>query len=184
MEARNRAIANRSRANSPNPQNRHRRDRSSGPGGVGHHERFPISTAMTPDRGPDSATRRGSGGRSLEVPGDSPSSIVASPPDDQGPSLTEPTNGVPSATTDPTSKRDSRGNPNPVGRFPLRKPPPANPTAASGVTGSGGRVAGMIANMNSSAIDKPGNRDSAGSLGAGIEGERRGVILEDKPMDD
>ena len=49
----------------------------------------------------------------------------------------------------------------------------------------------MIANMNhsSTAGDKPGNRDSVASLASGHGGgggteERRGVSLEDKPMDD
>ena len=124
------------------------------------------------------------------MPGDSPQSTrdpgaLSSPPDDQPPPTISENhiNGV--TTGDASSKRDSRGNPNPVGRFPLRKPPPSTGSTTAGAAGGGGRVAGMIANMNHSTMEQPGNRDSVGSLGgAGVVEERRGVSLEDKPMDD
>ncbi|OAX81513.1 hypothetical protein ACJ72_04146 [Emergomyces africanus] len=68
MEARQRAIVDRSRANSPAPTNRHRRDKSTG---GSESTRFPINVSSPPQ----SATGRGSR-HSLEVP-DSASSPPA-----------------------------------------------------------------------------------------------------------
>ena len=221
MEARNRAIASRSRAPSPQPlHNRHRRDRSSGPVPGAHHERFPIasSASNTPDRGGDRSsgidgTRRGSGGRSLQVPNAEAETSQAT--DD---AATIPMNGTttahhhvhdPPSTTTAVAKRESRdtapssSSTTTGGRFPLRKPPPnttATGAAAAAAAAGGSRVAGLIANMNAGGekVGNGGNRDSVGSIiggggagaGGGAEGgagtvvERRGVSLEDKPMDD
>ncbi|KAI9781433.1 MAG: hypothetical protein M1839_006027 [Geoglossum umbratile] len=69
MEARNRAIANRSRASSPNPNSRgHRRDRSSG----GAETRFPISPTVNVER---KSVRQ-----SLDVPGSKETSPVTVDP--------------------------------------------------------------------------------------------------------
>jgi hypothetical protein len=116
MEARNRAIANRSRASSPNPNSRgHRRDRSSG----GAETRFPISPTVNVER---KSVRQ-----SLDVPGSKETSPVAVDPN-------PPTNGsADSPRLDSAidldgpsiEKRNSLGRSQGVGassRFPRRAP--------------------------------------------------------------
>ena len=121
--------------------------------------------------------------------------------------LSAPMNGISShyqdlTPTTSTTKRDSRDTaPSSLGggRFPLRKPPPSTTAGSNAAAAAGGsRVAGLIANMNAGGGEKVGNgnRDSVGSIGGGGTGagggegtgtgtvERRGVSLEDKPMDD
>ena len=196
MEARNRAIASKSRNSSPAPHangRSHRRDRSSDPPAT----RFPVHTSSPTQ---NDAPRRSAVRASLEVPdeGTSPiaerttkqssvtnminhinnnnttKSIPEDPPhapeaDHHDSNYThytapEETNG----TTTFSEKRDSLGR---SSRFPPRK---------AGVAGSMGR--NVIGNR-SSVESGMGNRDSMASLGS-EGGERHGVQLSDKPMDD
>jgi hypothetical protein len=185
MEARNRAIASKSRNSSPAPHangRSHRRDRSSDP----PQTRFPIQTSPTTiGDGARKVAARGS----LEVPDGKEASPVVEKhstplnnvqnnphmiPEDHPTSMTEDahtSNGVsdPAAASEATNgtpasneKRDS------IGRrtvFPARK---AAGSLSSGRL-SGGPVAGM------------GKRGSLGEEG----GERPvGVQLSDRPMDD
>ncbi|KAL8768110.1 MAG: hypothetical protein Q9209_005573 [Squamulea sp. 1 TL-2023] len=182
-EARNRAIASKSRATSPAPPingRAHRRDRSAGPA----ETRFPIHTSSPPPTPSATAEsqRRGAARASLGVPdGTGPSSVVekqnndvvehnnyipepappSAVPEPQDPSGSQMPNGH-SVTElshgEEPEKRDSRS------RFPARR------------TGAAGSLA---------------NRNSAGSgvLSTGaktsLDGERPvGVQLSDKPMDD
>lgn len=198
MEARNRAIASKSRNSSPAPHangRTHRRDRSSDPPAT----RFPIHTSSpTANDGP----RRGAVRASLEVPDEGTSPVVErtskqssvsnvinninnnnnsttkpipeDPPQAQEPeqhdsnythyTASEDTNG----TTTFSEKRDSLGR---SSRFLPRK---------AGAAGSMGRNA---VGSRSSADSGMGNRDSMASLGS-EGGERHGVQLSDKPMDD
>ena len=192
MEARNKAIASKSRNSSPAPGangRTHRRDRSSDPPTT----RFPIHTTNSPAAG-EAASRRVAARASLEVPGDEGSSPqterqpkqnnishminslngtskphsedLSQPPDpnhETGPSIPEDTNG--SATF--SEKRDSLGR---SSRFPPRK---------QGTTGSLSRAA--PGDRNSLAL---GNRNSLDYDGVVPNGERQGVQLSDKPMDD
>lgn len=184
MEARNRAIASKSRNSSPAPHangRSHRRDRSSDPPAT----RFPIQTS-TPTVG--DASRRGVRA-SLEVPSDDGSSPVverqskqnnvsnmisninntskAIPEDPShvpdpshdisssyAPSLAD-TNG----TTTFAENRESLGR---TTRFPPRK---------QGTAGSLNRSGGV-------------NRNSVESESGSANMERHGVQLSDKPMDD
>ena len=185
MEARNRAIASKSRATSPAPpvngraERGHRRDRSAGPA----ETRFPISTSSPPSSGtherrgrlgvPDNEGVEGRNREGVEHNNylASESSISAA----EGQQQLEQQNGesamnteapLPSQAPQP-EKRDSlnRGGGGGAKSFPGRR------------TGTAGSL---------------GNRTSAGSLlgtGSGtrtsLEGERPvGVQLSDKPMDD
>lgn len=193
MEARNRAIASKSRASSPAPYangRSHRRDRSSDPPAT----RFPIQTS-SPTIG--DASRRGLRA-SLEVPSDDGSSPVverqskqnsvsnmvnninntSKPIPEDTTHMPEPSQGNTSSSYAPPSEdpksgttfaenRESLGRSN---RFPPRK---------QGTAGSLNRSGG-------------GNRSSLetgnwNSLESGIvvgNMERHGVQLSDKPMDD
>lgn len=193
MEARNRAIASKSRNSSPAPHangRSHRRDRSSDP----PQTRFPIHTS--PPRAADVPPRRGGAVRaSLEVPGDEGSSPVVERPARQNnvSNLINSINGTPKAAADsadtnhdvtlpstqpPSStdagttdtfaeKRESLGR---NSRFPARK---------TGTAGSLSRSAGVD---KSSLGNSDRNSLDSGAL-PGVE-ERHGVQLSDKPMDD
>ena len=192
MEARNRAIASKSRNSSPAPHangRSHRRDRSSDPPTT----RFPIHTSSPAVA--DAPSRKGAAARaSLEVPGDEGTSPVA---DRQGkvnnisqminnlnntskPTTTEkppqPADGNPdvntnhaedvNGTTTFAEKRESLGR---SSRFPPRKQGTGSLSrSAAGDRGSLGT----------------GNRNSLGTESVLENGERQGVQLIDKPMDD
>ncbi len=168
MEARNRAIASRSRASSPQPNadRAHRRDRSAGRA----ETRFPIQTS------PTNTTDRKTTRHSLDIPGNTESSPVV----ELGSKATEPsTNGSADhrpvvdeeTTSTPTSssieKRDSLGRSTGMAssaRFP-RKAPATN-LARQSLTGLG-------------------KRNSQHGSDSPAEPERPvGVSLSDKPMDD
>lgn len=194
MEARNRAIASKSRNSSPAPHangRAHRRDKSMDP----PLTRFPIQTSPT---GPD--PRRGPKHISLEVPADSSSTVVdrgtssngvpssqaipehvstgsthtptPPPPPQTSSSYTgttgaaataEDTNGAAAPITQPSYAADRRDSQTRMStRFPPRR------------TGGHGSLA---LNRMSSGTNP---RDSVGS----DLGERSGVQLSDKPMDD
>lgn len=167
MEARNRAIASRSRASSPQPGpgRAHRRDRSTGPA----ETRFPIQTS------PTSTTDRKITRHSLDIPESTESSPVvdltnksidssANGNANHGPAAEEITASTPSNSIE---KRDSLGRSTGIAtsaRFP-RKTPTAN-LARHSLTGT---------NKNNSQHD---NENA-------VEAERPvGVSLSDKPMDD
>lgn len=193
MEARNRAIASKSRNSSPAPYangRSHRRDRSSDPPAT----RFPVHTS-SPIVG-DVPPRRGAVRASLEVPGDEGSSPVVErqPRQNNVSNLINSINGTskssadnssdpgydansapthissledPSSTATFSEKRDSLGR---NSRFPARK------------TGTAGSLSRSDAGDRSSLAN--GNRNSVDSESAIENGERYGVQLSDKPMDD
>ncbi|KAI9832374.1 MAG: hypothetical protein M1819_004362 [Sarea resinae] len=183
MEARNRAIASRSRAGSPQPGVRsHRRDRSSGPA----ETRFPIQTS------PTAASERMRGARhSLEVPGsnDSSPTIENSTPGhkisdsihtttngntEKGSEMPSTNGSTPEADNSTPEKRESMGR-------------------SSGVPSAGRLPRKAAANLQRQSLTgSVTNRDSLGSLNGSVtsstaneESDRPvGVSLTDKPMDD
>lgn len=190
MEARNRAIVDRSRANSPAPPRKHRRDRSSGPSEAG---RFPVNVASPPDR--RNITRN-----SLDVPSsnDSPTGTEQLP--NVNTNVTEaatngtlsesPASGAVSAssigTASPPPVARSDGSPTPTATpAPLstttselekRNSIPHSPIRAHRKPGLGSRSSFPIIQPEGAGTDS--NRSSL------TEGEPKGVTLEDKPMDD
>lgn len=194
MEARQRAIVNRSRATSPSTRQRHRRDRSSGGSESG---RFPINVASS-----SSADRRGTRGNSLDVPINNGSPTTAEHPlpvntrvaevGTNGTSTYSPTSMPASAVTassessspPPPLETASDGSPTPT-------PTPA-PTSTFEKRGSIPRSAGarytrkpglgslssFPTNASVSSIGTDSKRNSV------VESEPNRVTLEDKPMDD
>ncbi|KAL4937012.1 hypothetical protein BDV06DRAFT_81399 [Aspergillus oleicola] len=197
MEARNRAIMDRSRAHSPNPPRKHRRDRSSGP----EPGRFPINVSGEQRKTP--TTRN-----SLEVPGnESPTgagatatagteelstvNIDAEPATNGTPTTDSPVNTIPtrSSASDPPSPPPERdGSPTPTAT-PLTEESKTSFDSKRGSSGSMKRSSGVPSR-------KPGlgSRSSfpviAGESGTDskrssmADSEPKGVTLEDKPMDD
>ena len=193
MEARNRAIASKSRNSSPAPHangRSHRRDRSSDPPAT----RFPIQTSSPTIVDPP---RRGVRA-SLEVPSEDGSSPVVERQSKQNnvsslinslnntsrtiaedpPHLPDPNYGNTSFSYTPSSEdinggttfaenRESLGR---SSRFPPRK---------QGTTGSLNRAGGG----NNSSVET-GNRSSLEFESGAGSTERHGVQLSDKPMDD
>lgn len=190
MEARQRAIVNRSRATSPAPGARHRRDRSSGPSAA---TRFPINVTSPQDRS------RAAARASLDVPPktESPTTAEHAPTVDthgaeaatNGTSTESPASAAPSVssgTTSPPPPPDtaSEGSPTPT--------PTPTPASTSNEFDKRSSVRSVGARYNR----KPGlGSISSFSAGAGgpesdskrsslAESEPKGVTLEDKPMDD
>ncbi|KAL4821710.1 hypothetical protein BDW67DRAFT_171775 [Aspergillus spinulosporus] len=209
MEARNRAIMDRSRAHSPAPPRKHRRDRSSGP----EPGRFPInvSGSKTP-----TTTRN-----SLEVPGsDSPTgagavTTAATTTDELSMvnihSYEPTTNGTTApAPATATATAESSVTPDPPSE-PTRSPSPPpepqsdgspTPTSTPHVEESSSTISslnrGSMSRSSGIHTRKPGlgsrssfpinpgesNADSKRSSIAESGTELKGVTLEDKPMDD
>jgi hypothetical protein len=185
MEARNRAIASRSRATSPAPSARHRRDRSAD--GSAGSTRFPINVSS-----PTAADRRHAR-QSLEVPGNGASSpdtdqtTTANSQEDTNSTAAEATRPlIPAINTStgagaPASGSD--GSPTPTGT-PVSAAATGEVEKRNSLTRGVGRYnrkPGMNlsrSGMNTS-IDSTTKRDSLPP-----EGELKGVTLEDKPMDD
>lgn len=170
MEARARAIADRSRANSPAPGYRHRRDRS-----VGGSEstRFPINVSSP-------TTERRGARQSLEVPGsvDSPSTTELHH------RLTETLNNSNNVTTNGSGATSSSAAAQEDSR-------PSTPSAVvvgksnslSRSSGRYSRIAGL--NRDSSGNVVPDSASEALKEAAEQTPLRPvGVTLEDKPMDD
>lgn len=191
MEARQRAIVNRSRATSPSTRQRHRRDRSSGASETG---RFPINVASP-------AERRATRGSSLDVPinngsptgaehpptvnthvsevatngasTDSPASVPASASATSGSSSPPPaetaSDGSPTPTPTPaptSSEFDKRSSvPRSVGSRYTRKP----------------GLGSLSSFPTSASVGSAGTDSKRNSI---AESEPKGVTLEDKPMDD
>ncbi|GAB1211989.1 hypothetical protein ATERTT37_001115 [Aspergillus terreus] len=185
MEARNRAIVDRSRANSPAPPRKHRRDRSSGASEVG---RFPINVSPTERR---TTTRN-----SLDVPSTTTSptgademttvNINASETVANGTSNDSPASAA--TTESPTSGGASTPPAAPGSDdSPTPTPTPALDGAEKRVSvprsgaitrkpGLGSRSSFPAAAISDSPVDS--KRSSVADT------EPKGVTLEDKPMDD
>ncbi|EFW14435.1 hypothetical protein D8B26_008288 [Coccidioides posadasii str. Silveira] len=165
MEARNKAIADRSRANSPAPGYRHRRDRSIG---GSESTRFPINVGS-----PTTAERR-VGRQSLEVPGS-----VGSPTTVDYQRKAEPSgnNAATNGNGDSSAAQDDAT--------------PSTPVAVVGKSNSLSRSGGRYSRITGLNRDSVGNvvPESAGGDAQGEGAEQApprpvGVTLEDKPMDD
>ncbi|KAL2858729.1 hypothetical protein BJX68DRAFT_227112 [Aspergillus pseudodeflectus] len=179
MEARNRAIMDRSRANSPAPPRKHRRDRSSGP----DPGRFPINVS--------SERRNPTTRNSLDVPSsDSPTgaeelsnvNINATEPTSNGantesPISTGPINpSDPSTSPPPANRSDDSPTPTPTS---LTDDKRASFTRSSAVHS---RKPGLGSRSSFPIVPPEAGSDSKRSSFA--ESEPKGVTLEDKPMDD
>lgn len=163
-EARQRAIVDRSRAQSPAPPRKHRRDRSSG---ASENGRFPINVASPPSE------RRHITTNSLDVPageslpGDqSPEQEINSPPSEREPSPTLQTDG--SATPTPTA-------PGPGPESPVLEKCTSLPRSGVRVH----RKPGLGSHSSMRSIPS----DTQGQVADSVP-EQKGVTLEDKPMDD
>ncbi|KAJ5952479.1 uncharacterized protein N7479_010892 [Penicillium vulpinum] len=194
MEARQRAIVNRSRATSPANRQRHRRDRSSGASEIG---RFPINVSSPSDR-------RSTRGTSLDVP----ATKTPQPGSEEVPTVNtqvaEPvTNGTytdsPAEVAPSTSSDSSSPSPPPVSLpetasddSPTPTPTPATASAefdkrSSMSRSSGGRYSrkpglGSLSSFpTGSAVGGSGTNSNRSSI---AESEPNRVTLEDKPMDD
>lgn len=189
MEARQRAIVNRSRAASPSTRQRHRRDRSSGASETG---RFPINVSSPAHRNSGGAAR----GTSLDVPTNSANQESPSSPehpvvDTHVEEIT--TNGTvtdspavisASTTSDspspPPPETASDGSPTPT-----PTPAPASSefeAVRNSLRSSGARYTRKPGLGSISSFPSGAGTDSSRSSIA--ESEPKGVTLEDKPMDD
>ncbi|KAL3494575.1 hypothetical protein BJX62DRAFT_197636 [Aspergillus germanicus] len=179
MEARNRAIMDRSRANSPAPPRKHRRDRSSGP----DPGRFPINVS--------SERRNPTTRNSLDVPSsDSPTGAeelsnvninttepAANGATTESPISTGPINpSDPSSSPPPASRSDDSPTPTPTS---LTDDKRASFTRSSALHS---RKPGLGSRSSFPIVPPEVGSDSKRSSIA--ESEPKGVTLEDKPMDD
>lgn len=205
MEARNRAIASRSRASSPAPagsgaRGHHRRDRSSGPA----ETRFPVTPSSTTSPVLGRLPLR----QSLEVPrplADDPNTntttttkpLPAQSPAANGtsehaiPASSAPapiSKNIPhdadavqsqSPTPESVQKRDSITRSS-VGRFPRK----AAPGAAGGHSASLSLARQSLKRDSLGAGGKPGASEDAAAAAGEDGGRRPGVTLTDRPMDD
>ncbi|EPS25908.1 hypothetical protein PDE_00844 [Penicillium oxalicum 114-2] len=194
MEARQRAIVNRSRATSPAPGPRHRRDRSSGASAA---TRFPINVTSPTDRSRTPARTSAS----LDVPPKSESPTTAEHASAPAPEPAEPaTNGAAVESPDSVASTASSGTSSPP-------PPPETgsddsptPTPTPALASSGfDKRSSIPRSMAGRYTRKPGlGSVSSFPIGAGAssasesdskrssfaETEPKGVTLEDRPMDD
>ncbi|KAA8642111.1 hypothetical protein EYZ11_001223 [Aspergillus tanneri] len=184
MEARNRAIVDSTRANSPAPPRKHRRDRSSGASEVG---RFPVKVASPTDR-------RNIVRNSLDVPSSNSSQTGHEQLSTVNIHGTEPvTNGASSDSqvSVPASGTASGTSSPPLPAATSEDSPTPTPTPAHDAEERNSHRSSVMSTR------KPGlgNRSSfpttvSSELGTGseknsvAEGEPKGVTLEDKPMDD
>lgn len=192
MEARQRAIVNRSRATSPATRQRHRRDRSSGASETG---RFPINVNSPSDR---RATR----GPSLDVPTKSGSPTASENAPTVNTQMTEAvTNGASAESPDSiaasTSGYSDSPSPPPIPETASDGSPTPTPTPSAQSTefdkrnsiprSAGGRYTrkpglGSLSNFpTGSAVGASGTNSNRSSI---AESEPNRVTLEDKPMDD
>ncbi|KAL3463143.1 hypothetical protein BJX64DRAFT_257673 [Aspergillus heterothallicus] len=179
MEARNRAIMDRSRANSPAPPRKHRRDRSSGPD-LG---RFPINIS--------GGARNPNTRNSLDVP-NSESPIGAEELSNVNINATESTtNGTTTESpisADPVHSSDLSTSPPPASRSDdSPTPTPASLTddkRASFTRSSAVHTRKPGLGSRSSFPIVPPETGSDSKRSSITESEPKGVTLEDKPMDD
>ena len=171
IEARNRAIASRSRNSSPaghvNGARNHRRDRSSDPPTT----RFPIHTSP-----PAGEPKRGAVRASLEVPAENGSPVTNKP------SLTIPEYS--SATSDATLPAPDYTTDTPsIGSAPLEDGDSAVAQNRDSIGRNSRFPPRKIIGQGSSGANRmSGGTNPRDSLGS--EAEQRGVQLSDKPMDD
>ncbi|KAJ5658292.1 uncharacterized protein N7484_001941 [Penicillium longicatenatum] len=181
MEARQRAIVNRSRATSPSTRQRHRRDRSSGASETG---RFPINVAASPADRRATPTAR----PSLDVPASNGSPTGSEHPPIVNTQIVEVAINV--------SRRVLIARRLPQ-RLPPMVPPTPTPTPAPTSTefekrasiprSAGGRYTrkpglGSLSSFPTGpAVGAAGTDSNRSSI---AESEPKGVTLEDKPMDD
>ncbi|KAF4762094.1 hypothetical protein N7455_001183 [Penicillium solitum] len=193
MEARQRAIVNRSRATSPANRQRHRRDRSSGASEIG---RFPINVNSPSDR----KSTRGS----LDVPANKAPQPGAEDAPVVNTQVAETiTNGTytesPASAAASSSAHSSSPSPPPVSLpetasddSPTPTPTPAAPSAefekrnsmsrSSGARSSRKPGLGSLSSFpTGSAVGASGTDSNRSSI---AESEPNRVTLEDKPMDD
>ncbi|KAJ5825974.1 hypothetical protein N7474_003112 [Penicillium riverlandense] len=195
MEARQRAIVNRSRATSPAARQRHRRDRSSG---ASESTRFPINVSSPPGK-------HNVRGGSLDVP----NSATPSEPDDNSPPTVNVQAAAEAAATNGTSvdsPASTTGGPASIVSESSSPPPPPD-TASDGsptptptpapTSGEFDRHASIPRSVGARYTRKPGLGSlSSFPTGAGVNSpdtdskrnslaeSTKGVTLEDKPMDD
>jgi hypothetical protein len=193
MEARQRAIVNRSRATSPANRQRHRRDRSSGASEIG---RFPINVSSPSDR-------RSTRGTSLDVPASKAPQSGSEDVPTVNTEVAEPvTNGAytesPASAAASSSAHSSSPSPPPVlpetasDDSPTPTPTPATVSTefekrSSMSRSSGARYSrkpglGSVSSFpTGSAVGASGTDSNRSSI---AESEPNRVTLEDKPMDD
>ncbi|KAK2800052.1 hypothetical protein FQN50_008291 [Emmonsiellopsis sp. PD_5] len=164
MEARNRAIADRSRANSPAPTHRHRRDKSTG---GSEATRFPINVSSPPM----SATERRAPRHSLEVPG----STDSSPATDHT-TKPLPTNARDSMTTNGSGEHATTDSVSSTTT--LSDPAPANVEKSNSLSRSGGRYSRITGLKRDSLAESEKDAPVVESP------KPAGVTLQDAPMDD
>lgn len=181
MEARNRAIVDRTRANSPAPPRKHRRDRSSGASESG---RFPINVTSPPER--RNVTRN-----SLDVPSSNDSANEVEPTVNthvgefvtNGTPTESPASGADSASASGAAGSDGSPTPTPTPALP---PSTGEPEKRNSIPRSGARVQrkpglGSRSSFPTIQTEESGTDSNRNSL---AESEPKGVTLEDKPMDD
>ncbi|KAL8641658.1 MAG: hypothetical protein Q9228_001560 [Teloschistes exilis] len=195
-EARNRAIASRSRATSPAPHingrsGGHRRDRSAGPA----ETRFPIHAISPPSSAADGHRRGGRTG--LEVPDGTTGSPATGGADKQNVVAVEHNQHAPpsesSQVTSDTQSNAQQEQSNGTSDPSSHAPPPTADGGAPQLSEKRDSLnrGSKFPSRRTGTAGSLGNRSSAGSaLGAGggrvsLEGERpMGVQLSDRPMDD
>ncbi|KAI1906351.1 Rho-GTPase-activating protein 8 [Ophidiomyces ophidiicola] len=153
-EARNRAIASRSRATSPAPGYRHRRDRSTG---GSESTRFPINVGSP-------TTERRATRQSLEVPGSLDSPVVADSRATDAPSQNPLPNGGSSTSASDEAPAAAVAKSNSLSRS----------------SGRYSRVAGLNRDSNGNVVADSAVDDAPEQ----VPPRPVGVTLEDKPMDD
>jgi hypothetical protein len=190
MEARNRAIVDRSRANSPAPPRKHRRDRSSGASEAG---RFPIHVTSPTER--KAATRS-----SLEVPAkaEAPTTgeqftnvnIQTNDSATNGTSSDSPASAAAeenasSESSSPPPAGNSDGSPTPT-PTPGYVTAPGEPEKRSSIPRSGAMFNRKPGLGNRSSFPAVASVESEpdSKRNSLAESEPKGVTLEDKPMDD
>ncbi|KAJ5683062.1 hypothetical protein N7462_006227 [Penicillium macrosclerotiorum] len=191
MEARQRAIVNRSRATSPAPGSRHRRDRSSGPSAS---TRFPINVTSPQER--RTPTRS-----SLDVPANNGSPTSAEPSTALNTYATE---AIANGTSDEVaaeidaSPSVSEGSPSPPPHDTASDGSPTPTPTPIPTSTEFDKRSSVPRSVGSRSARKPGLGSlSSFPTGAAVggyetdskrssyaESEPKGVTLEDKPMDD
>ena len=186
MEARQRAIVNRSRATSPSNRRSHRRDRSSGASETG---RFPINVSSPADR------RAAGRGASLDVPTNISSNESPTTPEHptvdthaaevatNGTVTDSPAvisaNTIPDSPSPPLPETASDGSPTPT---PTPAPATGEFEKRNSLRSSGARNHRKPGMGSISSFPAGTGTDSSRSSIA--ESEPKGVTLEDRPMDD
>ncbi|KAL4881391.1 hypothetical protein BJY04DRAFT_57743 [Aspergillus karnatakaensis] len=181
MEARNRAIMDRTRATSPAPPRKHRRDRSSGP----ESTRFPInisSERRTPTTRnslevPSSDSPTGSGEELSTVNINTPEPTTNGTPTTDSPiSTVDPSEPVMSSSPPPGAHSDDSATPT---QTPITEENKRGSVRSSGIHS---RKPGLGSRSSFPII--PGESGSDSKRSSIAESEPKGVTLEDKPMDD